>query len=192
MKNKKDKTKTNCPPLLWRGPGRGVLFFFLLFLSFSSCKTSRKGNVNQQNNTQAEKNSKQTSQPEEKHLTGKARISFEYLFYNATKEKILGNYDSTETLLLQALRLDPNSAAASYELANVYGYKNNKKQSLFYSRKAALLDPKNLWYQLLYIDCLKDNKLTTEIIIVYKKLLKNYPDHIDFYYELGNAYIFIK
>ena len=187
MKKKKQCTNRHKSSLLRIGPVKGVLCFLLI--SISSCKTPRTGNINQAAN-QTGKNSKSTRIIDEKHLTGKDRINFEYLFFNAAREKILGNYDSTETLLLQALRLDPNSAATLYELANIYGYKNNKKQALYYSRKAAMLEPKNSWYQLLYIDCLKENKMANEVINVYQKLVKEYPDHIDYYYELANAYIY--
>jgi tetratricopeptide (TPR) repeat protein len=166
---------------------KSLVLFLFLFFSVISCKTLQKGttaSTKQSENTN-------TSQPRSaKQLSGKEKLAFEYLFFNSNKEKILGNYDLAETSLLQALHIDPNSAATMYELANIYSFKNNKKQALFYSRKAALLDPDNIWYQLLYIDCLKDNKQATEIVAVYQKLLKTHPDRIDFYFELANAYLY--
>ncbi|MES2138575.1 MAG: tetratricopeptide repeat protein [Bacteroidota bacterium] len=168
--------------------GRGRFILFLLVFSFfiSSCKT-KKGTTasSKQNET-----SKSKSSSGDKQLSGKERVEFEYLFFNSNREKILGNYDLAEVSLLQALRIDPNSAASMYELANIYAFKNNKKHALFYSKKAALIDPENIWYQLLYIDCLKDSKQTAEVITVYQKLLKKYPERIEFYYELANAYLY--
>jgi tetratricopeptide (TPR) repeat protein len=125
-----------------------------------------------------------------KQLTEKEHVDFEYIFFNGNKEKILGNYDLAETLFAQALRIDPNSAAAMYELANIYAFQNNNNQALYYSKKAAAIDPKNIWYQLLYADCLKANKQPAEVATVFQKLLKEYPDRLDFYYELANAYIY--
>lgn len=169
-------------PFKRMGPGVSTLLFFFLFLLFS-CKTTKTTTVTAKQGEVASRSA------EEKKLTGKQRTDFEFLFFEANRQKILGNYDLAETALLQALQIDPNSAASMYELANIYAFKSNKKQALFYSKKAALIDPQNIWYQLLYIDCLKDSKQFSEMIAVYQKLLKNYPDRVDFYYELANAYL---
>lgn len=151
----------------------------LVMLSFMSCKTSQTASENR-------KGSKQHSS-----LSGKERVEFEYHFFNANKEKILGNYDLAESLFLQALRIDPNSAATMYELANIYSFQNNKHNALLFSKKAAQLDPKNSWYQLLYIECLKEEKQYSEAIVVYQKLLREYPDRLEYYYELANVYLTI-
>jgi tetratricopeptide (TPR) repeat protein len=160
-------------------PHTTFLFVVLTLFLLSSCKTSQKGT-----NSEAKQGTKQTP------LSDKERVDFEYIFFNGNKEKLLGNYDLAETLFSQALKLDPNSSATMYELANIYAFQNNKNQALFYSKKAALLDPKNVWYQLLYAECLKENKQPTEVAVVYEKLVKDYPDRIDFYYELANAYLY--
>lgn len=150
-----------------------------LFLSwsFSACKTSS--------------DSTSSATPKgSKSLTDKQRVDFEYAFFNANKEKVLGNYDLAETYFSQALRIDPNSSAAMYELATIYSFQNNKNQALFYSKKAATGDPKNVWYQLLYADCLKANKQPEEVATVYEHLVKDHPDRLDFYYELANSYLY--
>lgn len=125
-----------------------------------------------------------------KELSEKSRIEFEHLFFDGAREKMLGNYDQAESRFLQALKIDPTNAAAMYELGGIYTYQNNKNQALLYSKKAALGDPKNVWYQLLYAECLKESKQLSEVIVVYEKLIAEYPDRIDFYYELANAYLY--
>ena len=164
---------------------RELVLLLFLFVSFCSCKTLRTGTKS----SAKQSNSSKTHTSGRKQLSGRDQIDFEYLFFDAIREKILGNYDLAETALLQALRIDSNSAATMYELANIYAFKNNKKQALFYSKRAAAIDPKNIWYQLLYIDCLKDNKMAPEVVTVYEKLIKEYPERIDFYYELANSYL---
>lgn len=124
-------------------------------------------------------------------LEGKQRIDFERLFFDANKEKMLGNYELAEVQFLQALKIDPNSSATMYELANIYAFQNNKNHSLYYAKKAAAIDPKNVWYLLLYAQCLRDNKQNEEVSAVFEKLVKNNPDRIDFYYELANSYLYI-
>lgn len=151
-----------------------------LLLALASCKTKQAGIPS----SSGPKNSGSL-------LEGKQRVDFERVFFDANKEKMLGNYDQAELLFSQALRIDPNSAATMYELANIYAFQGNKNQALFYSKKAAAADPKNVWYQLLYADCLKDNKQPADVVTVFEKLVKDYPDRIDFYYELANSYLYV-
>ncbi|CAN5543513.1 hypothetical protein BH10BAC1_BH10BAC1_00180 [soil metagenome] len=110
-------------------------FFLLLFLVLfgASCKTKQ-----QSTNSSSKKDSGKT-------LSDKDVVQFQYVFYNANKERILGNYDLAETLFSQALKIDPNSAASMYEFANIYSCQNKKNKALFYSKKAAEIDPKNVW-----------------------------------------------
>ncbi|MCW3103533.1 MAG: Tetratricopeptide repeat-containing protein [Bacteroidetes bacterium] len=124
-------------------------------------------------------------------IEGKQRVDFERVFFDANKEKMLGNYDLAETLFAKALTIDPNSGAAMYELANIYAFQGNKNQALYYSKKAAASDPKNIWYQLLYAQCLKENKQLSEVVSVYEKVVKDNPDRIELYYELANAYLYV-
>ncbi len=152
-----------------------VLFVALSF--FASCKTSRKV-------TESKKQNSSTG------LQDKDKITFENIFFDANREKLLGNYDMAETLFLHALQIDPNSAASNYELANLYALKKDKTKALDFSKKAAFADPSNSWYQMLYAECLKQNKQPEEVAGVYEKLVKNNPDRIEFYYELANAYLY--
>ena len=157
------------------------LLVVLVMNFFISCKTLQTNSTNKKGSKQSDQN----------NLSGKDRVEFEYHFFNADKEKILGNYDVAESLYLQALHIDPNSAATLYELANIYAFQNNKHKALLYSKKAAQLDPKNAWYQSLYIECLKDDKQYYEVIKVYQKLLKEYPERIEYYYEIANVYLIL-
>ncbi|HSH65409.1 MAG TPA: hypothetical protein VLB84_06310, partial [Bacteroidia bacterium] len=130
-----------------------ILMLALSAVSFISCK-SKKGIAD---STPVEKTST-------KELSEKSRVEFEHLFFDGAREKLLGNYDLAETRFLQALRVDPTSAATMYELGTIYTYQNNKNQALFYSKKAAIADPKNIWYQLLYAECLKEKKQMMEVV----------------------------
>ncbi len=146
-----------------------------------SCKSGKEG----------ASSSKQESKKETTKLSDRERIQFEMLFFNANKEKMLGNYDLAETYYSQALRIDPASATTMYELANIYSFQNNKNQALFYSKKAANLEPTNVWFMLLYADCLKNSRQLTEAAKVYEKLVKQNPENIDFYYELASTYLYL-
>ncbi len=157
------------------------LFACLLLVSvfFTSCKSSKETTV-----SETKANSSQNN------LSDKDKINFERLFFDAAKEKMLGNYELAQTYFEQALKLNPSSSATLYELANIYGFQNNKNQALVFSKKAALLEPKNVWYQMLYAECLKGTKQPSEVAKVFEGLVKNNPDRVDFLYELANAYLY--
>jgi tetratricopeptide (TPR) repeat protein len=159
---------------------------FLLLHLFSACKTTSKTSGNRK---EVNQNSKSAEKSLGTNLSDKNRVDFEYRFFDANKEKILGNYEKAEKLYLQALKVNPNSAVSFYELANIYSFQNNKRNALYYSKKAALIDPKNSWYQLLYIDCLNQAKQYSEVVNVYNRLIKENPEHIEYYYELANVYL---
>ncbi|HEY0030363.1 MAG TPA: tetratricopeptide repeat protein [Bacteroidia bacterium] len=157
------------------------LLTLLLLASFLfSCKSTKTSSSN----------GSPVKQDASKGLADKDLVQFKYIFFNANKERLLGNYDLAETFFSQALKLDPNSSACMYELANIYAFQNNKNQALFYAKRAATLEPKNVWYQLLYANCLKENKQPNEVAAVYERLVKDNPNNYDFYYELANAYLY--
>ncbi len=122
-------------------------------------------------------------------MSKKDKVTFDMLFFDANKEKILGNLDKAEVAFLEALKINPNNGAALYELANIYFYKKDKVKSLLYSKKAVAIDPSNEWFQLLYVDCLKQNKQSKEVAEVYETLIEKNPTKIEYYYELANAYL---
>jgi tetratricopeptide (TPR) repeat protein len=144
-----------------------------------SCKTSHTAVTNISQETTSDK------------ISDKDVVAFKNAFFDGNKQRLLGNYDIAEKFFLKALEIDPKSSASMYELASIYAYQKNKKQALSYSKQAAAIDPKNIWYQLLYASCLKENKQLSDVAIVYERLIKDNPENIDFYYELANTYLFM-
>ncbi len=143
----------------------GFRFFtctLLVIMALSSCKSPKQ--------PVAAAQQKPAVQKSKSSLSEKERLEFDRMFFEGNKEKILGNYDMAEGLFIQALRVDPTSAATMYELGNIYAFKSNKKEALLFSKKAAQSDPKNIWYQLLYADCLKENKQYPEMAGVYERV----------------------
>lgn len=93
-------------------------------------------------------------------------------------------------LFKECLKLDPSSAPAQYELANLYRFGGLYDEALKYSKAAATTDPKNEWYQLLYIDCLHNKRLYAEACAAYEKLIKNSTPKPEHYLGLGEEYLF--
>ncbi len=112
------------------------------------------------------------------------------LFYNANKEKILGNLNNAADLFSEVIRKDDGNHAAMYELANIYAEQKKFSDALFFIKSAYKLDSKNLWYALSLSEIYEKNKKFNEATVVLEQLVKDYPDRVDFYFEWATALIF--
>ena len=149
----------------------------LLYIGFPACKVAKKT---------------ASATSELKNLSEKEHNEFTYYFFNANKEKLLGNYELAESLFIKCLHIDSLNAAAMYELATIYNFRENKKSALSLSKKAATINPANVWYQLLYAQCLEEQKQYAELIPIYQQLTLNYPVKMEFYSALANAQLYVK
>ncbi len=131
-----------------------------------------------------------TSGSSKQQLSGSERANVTYLFYNANKEKILGNMNNAAELFSDVIRKDPGNHAAMYELANIYADQKKYPDALFFIKSAYKLDPKNLWYALSLSEIYQKNKKFSEAAEILEQLVKNYPDRVDFYFEWATALIF--
>lgn len=146
-------------------------------LLISGCKSS-------QTSTSAPKAASKSS------LTDVQKSEVTYLFFNANKEKLLGNYNNAADLFAEVIRKDGNNAAAMYELSNIYVEQKKYSDALFFSKSAYLIDPLNPWYTLSYADILQKNKKFDESADVISKLVTAYPDRVDYYYEWASALLY--
>jgi tetratricopeptide (TPR) repeat protein len=150
------------------------LALFLLFLSVLGCKTG-----------QAPVSQKKAGSS----LSEKNRMEFQYLFYNANKEKILSNYEPAILLFQKAISIDRSSDASYYELARIYEKTSQSKESLECARKAVAINPDNDWYQSFLAQALQKNNLKNEALPIYEKLTKKNPENISYYFEYASALI---
>lgn len=150
--------------------------FVLLFLFiFIGCKTSKdvSSNPNQDKNA----------------LPEKEELKFKHTFHDASKEKILGNYEMASELYIQCIKINPKQADPFFELASIYDYLGKGDKALNFAREAVRIDPGNVWYKLLYADLLKKNGQSDKVIKIYDDLIRENPSKIEYYYELANAYL---
>ncbi|MCC7232519.1 MAG: tetratricopeptide repeat protein [Bacteroidia bacterium] len=126
----------------------------------------------------------------ESRLSDSQKADVTFLFYNANKEKILGNLNNAADLFAEVIRKDRNNAASMYELSNIYAEQKKFADALFFSKSAYKLDPLNPWYALSYSDILEKNKRFNDAAEVLEKLVNDYPDRTDYYYEWASALIY--
>ncbi len=160
------------------------IFFYYLILSFSvfsvlSCKT-KKVTV-------------QSSEPSAKAkggLTDAEQTQFTFNFIEGCKERMKGNIENAEGFFKECLKIDPTSSAVKYELGNVYRFNGLYDNALKYGKECANEDPKNEWYQLLYIECLHNKRQFDAAADIYARLIKNYPNRSEFYEGLAAEYMY--
>ncbi len=128
--------------------------------------------------------------PQKSSLSETQRTDVTYLFFNANKEKILGNLNNAADLFAEVIRKDGTNHTSMYELANIYMQQKKYSDALFFSRSAYKLDPKNEWYAQSFAEILQKNGKFEESAQVYEQLIKDSPEKIDYYFEWVSALIY--
>jgi len=123
-------------------------------------------------------------------LSEEERMNLEYFFFNANKEKILGNNDKAMDLFAQCIRIDNRNAASMYELAALYAEQKKFNDALFFAASAVEIDPSNTWYRLLLADLYRQAGKFDESLAEYERLAKDNPDRIDYYFNWANALLY--
>jgi tetratricopeptide (TPR) repeat protein len=111
-------------------------------------------------------------------------------YYEASKQKILGNYDKAIELYKQALELDPADAASMYEIANIYTDLGKVTDAAVYAEQAATADPGNKWYKVLLIRLYQAQGNYTEAGKIIDELLITDPDNIEYYEDKALNHIY--
>lgn len=108
-------------------------------------------------------------------------------YYDASKQKILGNYTDAIDLYRKCLSLDPANGAADYEIANIMEQRRQPDSAVYYLNRAITIDPANKWYSLLLAQCLHETGKYKEEAQVYEMIIKRFPFDPENYNKLALA-----
>ena len=147
-----------------------VLLFVVIL---SSCKTT-----------------KPTASSSNKGAGEQEQLKFSYYFVDGCKERMKGNMELAENYFKECLKLEPTSLPTKYELGNIYRYSSLYDLAIKYAKDCANGEPKNEWYQLLYIECLHNRRQYNEAADAYSRLIKNFPYRAEFYEGLAGEYMY--
>jgi tetratricopeptide (TPR) repeat protein len=123
-------------------------------------------------------------------LPEKEQIKFKFLFHNATKARILGNYQEAVNLFRECTIVAPKESTSYYELAHLFENSKEKELALEFSQKAVDLDPENYWYRIQYAHSLQRNGDSEEAIKQYQTLIKQNGGTIDLYFDLAGMQLY--
>lgn len=147
-----------------------IVVVSLLSVSCSSSKKSVK---------QEEKDRQETPK---NTLSEDARNKFEYTFIEAIKQKMIGNQLAAVTLFSECLAIDPNSAAAMFELAKIHSASGDQTSASLLLEKAMNIDAENKWYKILLAQIYQQGKQYQKAAELYSQLYKMEPENLEYLY----------
>jgi len=103
------------------------------------------------------------------------------IYYEASKQKILGNYDKALELYKSGLELNPKDAAAMFEIASIYTDQGKITDALPYAENAVATDPVSKWYKILLVRLYQAQANYTEAGKIIDKLILAEPENIEYY-----------
>ncbi len=115
---------------------------------------------------------------------------FDIFFFNALKEKTLNNYDNALDIFNKCLAIDGNNDAVLFEIAKIHVARTQYNLAFPAIEKAVQLNPNQEWYLQLLAQMNEDTNNQKAAADAYKKLLELYPDRVEYFFKLANAYIF--
>lgn len=100
---------------------------------------------------------------------------FDYFFYEAERQKQAQNFDAAIDLFDYCHRLNPESGAVLYELADLYRYVKNDSLALESLEKACKLYPDNYWYKNRLVGLYLENRRNDEALAMVEEMAQRWP-----------------
>ena len=122
-------------------------------------------------------------------LSKKERREFNELFFEAEKEKNVGNAEEALELYLKLHKMDEANATVNYELAQIYANQENKDEAIYHAELATKAAPENQWYLLLLSKIYGEFSMYGRQVEALEALVTLDTNNPDFHYELALAYL---
>ena len=148
-------------------------YFFLAFIviSFSFCSKSLS-----------------PSGKSQKSEAGFDAAAFNEIYVEALKQKLLGNGGDALKYLEQCIKINPESDASYYQIAQIVIANGDIKNGKKYINKALSINQENIWYLTMLAGLYYQEKNLDSAIICYEKVIKYYPEKENLQLTLGNLY----
>ena len=126
-------------------------------------------------------------------LKGKSKESydaaaFNYIYVEALKQKLMGNGGDALKYLEQCIKINPESDAVYYQMAQIVITNGDLKNGKHYITKALSIDKVNIWYLSMLAGLYYQEKNIDSAIIYYEKATKYFPEKENLQLTLGNLY----
>jgi tetratricopeptide (TPR) repeat protein len=114
--------------------------------------------------------------------------AFNYVYVEAIKQKLMGNGGDALKYLEQCIKINPQSDAAYYQMAQIVIANGDIKNGKYYAAKALSIDQGNIWYLMMLAGMFYQEKNLDSTIIYYEKAIRYFPDKENLKLTLGNLY----
>ncbi|MGD9991948.1 MAG: tetratricopeptide repeat protein [Salinivirgaceae bacterium] len=151
-----------------------AFLFLLVFIGFSSCKTTTTFVVTKDSSL---------------NLSDNKKFEFKHLFFDANKYMLNGDYDNAISHFKACLAIDNTSSASYYKLASIYLIKQEFALAEEYAEKAVWYNNDNIWYLYLAGNLYGKNGKYEKAIDVFERLIQIDENEIDFYLNLADVYL---
>lgn len=116
------------------------------------------------------------------------RLNLEDHFFEAEKQKLLGNSESEEKELLRCLEIYPKHAASLYMLGCLYTQRKEYIRAIEHIRLAVQYDPNNKWYWEKLTDLYKAQRNLPMLAETYERMTQTFPKERAFYLNASAFY----
>ncbi len=120
--------------------------------------------------------------------SGYDSATFDYVYTEAIRFKLLGNDGDALNLFEESLKINPQSDAVYFNMAQLLLANGNLDKAKEYLNAANSIDDSNMWYLMMLSNIYYQQNNLDSTIIIYEKLVSEYPEKIDFKISLGGLY----
>lgn len=114
--------------------------------------------------------------------------SYNYFYVEAIKQKLLGNIGDALKYFEQCIKIDPESDASYFEMAQIVTLHGDNKDGKYFIKKALEINEKNVWYLTMLAGIYYQEKDIDSAIIYYQKAVNYFPERENLQLTLGNLY----
>jgi tetratricopeptide (TPR) repeat protein len=114
--------------------------------------------------------------------------AFNYIYVEGIKQKLLGNGGDALKCFEQSIRINPESDASYYQIAQILSINGDNVNAKRYLKRAIDIDGKNKWYLMMIGGFYYQEKNLDSAIYYYEKAVKNMPDEEELQMTLGNLF----
>lgn len=114
--------------------------------------------------------------------------AFDFYFVEAVKQKLLGSPSEALRYLEQCIKINPESDAAYFQMAQIAMRSGDLENGKKYSLKAFSIDQNNIWYIMTIAGIYYEQQNIDSAILFYEKAVRLKPDREDLKLNLGNLY----
>ncbi|HKK79621.1 MAG TPA: tetratricopeptide repeat protein, partial [Phaeodactylibacter sp.] len=115
--------------------------------------------------------------------TDEASVKIQEQFIDASREKLLGNYENAINILKGILQEDSKNAAAAFELGRSYEASSEMDKAIKYAENAVDWEPENIWYQKFLASLYQRNGDNKKAAKVYESIVELEPNVEDHYFR---------